>query len=150
MRPRYIHEDEGKLILAHKRWRVHYMSTVERESSRIRVWHGKIFDSKGRLIAGSLEGQGKSFLYVMDEAGNIYISSNLEAVARFHHSSFLGGKNVAAAGVLRIRNGEIVYLNNDSGHYWPPRFCLSQAMDQLRFDGADTGKIKVKDVTDTF
>ena len=38
---------------------------------------------------------------------------------RFHHSSFLRGGAVVAAGGLSARHGRLQMLTADSGHYWP-------------------------------
>ena len=39
--------------------------------------------------------------------------------AKFHHSSFLAGEKVAAAGEIIIENGIIKEITNGSGHYRP-------------------------------
>ena len=54
----------------------------------------------------------------MSENGKIYISKYNE-FGKFHHSSFLSGEKVAAAGEISINKGIIKVVNNRSGHYMP-------------------------------
>ena len=43
---------------------------------------------------------------------------------RYHHSSMVAGGAVAAAGQLGVRDGRILFISNESGHYMPPPSCL--------------------------
>ncbi|MEP6792456.1 MAG: hypothetical protein ABI907_13865, partial [Ramlibacter sp.] len=49
----------------------------------------------------------------------------------FHHSSFLGGDEVACAGEIEVAHGKLVSINNNSGHYTPPPECLLTMIDSL-------------------
>ena len=85
------------------------------------------FSSNGRLVddAGvpihtqeyksvfSGEGWG---IFVVSPAGDWYVK-NHEA-GKFHHSSFLGGGAVRAAGEIVVDNGTIRGLTAKTGHYW--------------------------------
>lgn len=55
-------------------------------------------------------------IYVMSSTGVIYFREGHNPY-EFHHSSFLAGAPVAAAGEIIIENGRIVMVNNRSGHY---------------------------------
>jgi len=57
--------------------------------------------------------------FIMDKHGNIFIE-NEQLLGPFQHSSFTRGEPVAAAGNIRIDNGKIVFISNNSGHYAPP------------------------------
>ncbi len=50
--------------------------------------------------------------------GKIYLSKNYE-FGKFHHSSFLAGEKVAAAGEIYIERGVIKTITDGSGHYKP-------------------------------
>jgi len=54
----------------------------------------------------------------MSEEGRFYLSKNY-AYGKFHHSSFLAGKPVAAAGEIYIEKGIIKIVTDGSGHYRP-------------------------------
>ena len=70
----------------------------------------------------------------MDNEGNLYASTR-QIVGQFHHSSFLAGQPVAAAGELQVKNGILEYITNSSGHYWPTREMTQQAVERLRQAG---------------
>jgi hypothetical protein len=107
---------------------------------------GKIYSSTGKLYDTSaatnvFSGRG-SAIYVMDDAGGIYIS-NYQAVGKFHHSSLLAGKPVAAAGEISIKDGVIQSITMKSGHYRPGKKFLDQFLNELREQGADLSKANI-------
>jgi hypothetical protein len=71
------------------------------------------------------------YIYVMDTYGNIYVDTPLMDV--FHHSSFFSGEPVSAAGSFYINNeGDIIVIDNNSGHYKPPVKTLDYVTRELR------------------
>lgn len=56
-------------------------------------------------------------IFVATYDGKLYAHSHFEG--KFHHSTFLGGQPVLAAGEIVVDNGEIVLINAKSGHYTP-------------------------------
>lgn len=57
------------------------------------------------------------FIYAIDEQGNIWVTRN---TGTFHHPDLVNGGNVYGAGEMYInQQGEIVSINNISGHYQP-------------------------------
>ena len=106
---------------------VAYLNDSERAPYEIFIQHDKIVNNKGKLFetTGSVEinigGEAiisNKAIYVMSEKGEIYISKSSE-YGKFHHSSFLSGENVAAAGDIIIEKGIIKEISNSSGHYRP-------------------------------
>jgi hypothetical protein len=61
----------------------------------------------------------------MDENGHIY-ASKTHKVGEFHHSSLGGGKPVAGAGEITVKNGVPTEISNGSGHYRPSQKLNSQ------------------------
>lgn len=107
-----------------------------------------LYDATGNLFdtaaAGSVQGGMGRAIFVMDESGNIYASLNHE-VGQFHHSSFLAGGDVAAAGELEVVNGVVRFVNNQSGHYHPAPESLEQfAMELESFYGIDRNSFEVE------
>lgn len=100
-----------------------HLNDAQREQLRPTVGHdGKLYDSRGMPF---------------DTRGGM--SVNYQEVGRFHHSSFLGGKDVAGAGELQVHNGNIMAISRQSGHYRPGPEHLAQVADQLRSQGAIFG-----------
>jgi len=64
-----------------------------------------------------------------------------------HHSSFLAGRPVAAAGTLFIKDGKIVSIDNASGHYRPDVKTLELVRQELAANGVDVGGIELVDKT---
>lgn len=117
---------------------VTYLDDAGRETYRVIPRDGKLVDVHGNPFdttsgARFHSGDGRA-IYVMDHQGNVY-ASNTPGVGQFHHSSFLGGKPVASAGELRVRDGVVEVLSDRSGHYMPTRAMTQQAVERLRAQG---------------
>ena len=69
----------------------------------------------------------------MDEFGNLYAGDQQFGVQ--HHSSFLGGRTVTAAGELEVRDGRLLVWSDRSGHYLPHAEINDSALDLLRRQG---------------
>lgn len=96
--------------------RISYLSENQRAIHRIYFYKDKVYDAEGVALCASGPCQG---IFVMDPQGRFYFSlSSQEAV--FHHSSFLAGGAISAAGHLEFDRGKLVHVNNASGHYKPP------------------------------
>jgi hypothetical protein len=76
----------------------------------------------------------------MDAQGNIYASTE-QVVGQFHHSSFLAGQPVAAAGELQVEAGELKLISNKSGHYKPSPDLTAQALKVLESQGVDVSRV---------
>src|SRR5690606_8796154 len=63
-------------------------------------------------------GEGRRTEFVMDGHGNLYADRS-RIGRRMMHSSFLAGAAVAAAGMIEVHAGRVLFLDNRSGHYRP-------------------------------
>ncbi|WP_234820473.1 hypothetical protein [Mycolicibacterium goodii] len=121
---------------------VRYLSEMERESYRVTIREGLLYDSQGRLFdtSSGVSAFGPSSsgraIFVMDQHGNLYASLYQEA-GKFHHSSFFAGGNVAGAGELIVKDGKVTFMTDRSGHYQPGRSRTQQVLDQLTSQGVD-------------
>ncbi len=113
---------------------------AERESYRLRFGSdGFIYDASGnkfdttkavRIDEHGVKSITKLAMFVMDERGNFY-ASNFQQVGIFHHSSFVGGEDVAASGEIEVIGGKLQFINDRSGHYRCSREFTEQAIDRL-------------------
>ncbi|MFD0672824.1 hypothetical protein [Cohnella sp. GCM10027633] len=55
----------------------------------------------------------------------------LPNMERFHHTSFLAGEDVAGAGELQVRDGQVELVSDASGHYQPESRQMMQTVQQL-------------------
>lgn len=144
MSEEYLGEEEGKSEI-YPGQKIKYCSPEEAEIYRVnfdRDRTGKIIlkDESGNRLNLTKNAENKSInlgregnsnpIFVMDLEGNIYIR---EGTKDFYHSSFLKGKDVAAAGEIKIKNGKIVAINNRSGHYWAGNVRYSDSLSTVQF-----------------
>ncbi|UYZ64406.1 hypothetical protein [Hymenobacter weizhouensis] len=130
MDPDYEGEETGAV------WgtKVQYLSEEQRKAfelsvdsdGKLRNASGELFDTQG---AGTVTGKGKA-IFVMSPDGKIYASLHQQA-GIFHHSSFLSGAPVAAAGEVEVHNGVVKMVSNRSGHYMPDQSFTYQFIEQL-------------------
>jgi hypothetical protein len=88
-----------------------------------------------------------SALYVLSPQGDIYSGDG--EVFWAHHSSFLAGGNVAAAGMMKVVDGEIIWLSNSSGHYRPGAKFLHNILGVLEGNGVNLSSVTVKEESDS-
>jgi hypothetical protein len=81
-------------------------------------------------------------IFVMDGDGNIFAGQH--KVGLFHHSSFLGGGAVAAAGEMKVEKGRLVAVTAKSGHYWPTPEHTRQLLRELAANGVQLKGVEVK------
>jgi hypothetical protein len=65
----------------------------------------------------TLEKNREKWIYVWDMHSRLYI--NRKVPGRFHHSSFVAGGAVKAAGSIVVEDGVLKQLTTWSGHYRP-------------------------------
>ena len=138
----YYREDDPNLPCPPRAFQtpVHYMTPEEREAHRLfvdgdgslrRASDGSLFDTSAGKTAWS--GNGRA-IFVMDGNGNLYASPD-QKVGHTHHSSFLGGDPVAGAGEIEVRDGKLVAMTDQSGHYKPKAEANDRTLQSLRDQG---------------
>ncbi len=65
------------------------------------------------------------------------------AYSNFYHSSYLAGQTVLCAGEIKMKNGVITELTNDSGHYAPSLTHLVNVLETLSMHGVGINNIDV-------
>lgn len=120
-----------------ERWspeRIERHRIVIDEDGRFRTIDGGVLDT--RMASASWHPGSELALFVMDPHGNFYVSLR-RVVSRIHHSTLSGGGPVAAAGELRVRDGQLLTLNDHSGHYPPTHSANQSAVAELKQRGVD-------------
>jgi hypothetical protein len=122
---------------------VHYLTPEEREASRVFVdgdgnlrsaETGDLYDTSTGSTHWSGEGRA---IFVMDGSGNLYASLEQEP-GYIHHSSLLGGEPVVGAGEIEVRDGRLVAMTDQSGHYMPQPYMNDLALQCLKDQGLVT------------
>jgi hypothetical protein len=92
---------------------------------------GQLINQSGEVLESPSDGFFKKpveAIYVIDPKGKIYISY-YKPQGVFHHSSFLSGGDVIAAGTIVFKNGHIKSISNSSGHYRVTDRSLEQVVE---------------------
>ncbi len=101
--------------------------------------------------------------YAMDRYGNIFVDyenasygilfmnktnktadkAATNARGMLNHSSFVAGREVICAGNIYFWKGQLIHIDNNSGHYKPDRNALHRAVEVLRDLGAELNYLRV-------
>lgn len=120
---------------------------------------GSALNTIGADRPAAIGAKGDRHIFTMDGEGQFYSAdaikenkdrakaaqdSGASQQERFHHSSFLGGKDVAGAGELQVRDGQIETVSDTSGHYRPGSKQMLQTVQQLEKNNASVEKMGVE------
>jgi hypothetical protein len=128
--------------------RVKYFSAAEREAYSVHVdskgflrkKDGSPFDSCKHPMPLHPGEKGCFNLFVMDGDGKIFIYDGpYDGEYAIRHSSLLGGRAVASAGTISLKDGALQVIRRDSGHYHPGREELGQFIKELKLLGVSVG-----------
>lgn len=82
-----------------------------------------------------------TWIFVADTSFRLYVG--IKQSGAFQHSSFLKGARVSAAGLIKIKRGQIRKLSPLSGHYAPPVRNFREFLRNLKEAGADLSRLNV-------
>ena len=98
---------------------VYYYPESGRAEIQTVIQGGLIFDAKGQKLTSYLN---QSSLYVITPEGELFIS-RASIHGLIHHSSLSGGRPLLAAGQIVVKDGVVVAIDLQSGHYqFPERY----------------------------
>lgn len=140
----WIKEDAAFLPL------VSYLKTDEERKPFLLDFQNGIVKREGKPYSTEKEATAHSgrgwAIFVIDPRGQLYSASHIRG--RFHHSSFLNGGAVMAAGEIKTDpSGKIIELSNKSGHYHP---TVEQNLNLLRLlekNGVDLSNVKFTELS---
>ncbi|OKL56996.1 hypothetical protein UA08_07716 [Talaromyces atroroseus] len=93
-----------------------------------------------QLMQKSLKKKDK-WIFVADTSFRIYIG--IKESGAFQHSSFLRGARISAAGLIKIKNGQLRSLSPLSGHYRPPAANFRAFVHTLQNNGVDMSHVSI-------
>lgn len=107
--------------------KVIYLTDAQRENYELRARDGLLYRKDGITPFNTKRFYGEgSLLFVISKDKKIYAARGVSK--KVHHSSLLRGEEVLAAGKIVSRNGKILRLSDNSGHYKPCAEHLLQAI----------------------
>jgi hypothetical protein len=100
-----------------------YFSAAQRSGFEVRFVGQDIVDSQGGMLdttqgTGAFSGLNGSYIFVCSAATRRIYTAPSET-GKLHHSSFLAGEPVLAAGDWVVDKGKLQLINGESGHYRP-------------------------------
>lgn len=103
----FVQEDESDEVLL----------CWKRDSSDGHHLAGEEIDAPSKCCLFYRLGIPMDYIYVVDMQYRLFVHEKEKGI--FHHSSFLSGKAVRAAGGIVIKEGTLIAVNGNSGHYKP-------------------------------
>lgn len=104
--------------------------------------------AKGDRHIFAMDGQGKfhtaDAIKENKDRSQAALASGASQQERFHHSSFLAGQDVAGAGEMQVRDGQVELVSDTSGHYRPGSKQMMQTVQQLEKNKVQTEKLGVE------
>lgn len=88
-------------------------------------------------VKGGVPSEDGACPFVIALDGTWYAKAGKFFDKKFHHSSFMSGQPVMLAGTMRVNNGKLLYISNNSGHYAPKLDDLLNGVKELRGCGLD-------------
>ena len=85
--------------------------------------------------------KGHKWIFVSDTSFRLYIGYKQSGA--FQHSSFLRGSRILAAGVIKVKNGQLRRLSPLSGHYRPSAASFRAFVHSLEDAGADMSRVSI-------
>ena len=124
--------------------RTRYLSDSERPHHRINFGgglaqqDGETLDTTAAARSSNNRGKTGRNLFTMSPEGDFHAADGraemeklVENNERFHHSSLAQGKDVAGAGEIAVRNGQVTAISDQSGHYQPKAELTYQVVQEL-------------------
>lgn len=102
----------------------------EMEGNKLKGFKGKPYDTTDKIS----KGKKGCVAYVITLDGKLvtheHINVNKSEWA-YRHSTLAGGKPILCSGLMKVVNGKITYIDNNSGHYKPESANLYNAVKKL-------------------
>jgi hypothetical protein len=132
---------------------VHFSDKSERSAQLMIVYPGYNADFENingapfDTIMHGLFNPDAGYMYAMDSYGTLFASSP-DGLAMgndfWNHSSFNAGKDVVCAGMIRIHNGVLQSVDNNSGHYKPTRDNLFELLTIFQSEGIPLNAVTIE------
>lgn len=127
---------------------VAYLNEASRKTYRVKVdkasgklsWRGAPFDTEKSKLQTVFSGIGWG-IWVLSPKDKFYSGPHVKG--EFHHSSFLSGEPVKAAGEWKVRDGVVESVTGKTGHYMCDCEDLVYALRTLTGKGVSLAKAKV-------
>ncbi|KAK3228466.1 hypothetical protein Dsin_000347 [Dipteronia sinensis] len=124
-----------------------FLNKQEREQYQYIIVDGiMVHKQTGNLLNTNCEPQGSTWIFVISASKELYAGEKRKG--SFHHSSFLAGGTIFAAGRLVAENGKLKSVSAYSGHYRPTTENLGSFLAFLKENGVNVDEVQVLSPTE--
>ncbi|KAL1656966.1 hypothetical protein SLS61_000005 [Didymella pomorum] len=118
----------------------HYVNEdLDRAKGIKKIKHVSAATILNHLLRSSVK--PNSWIFVADTSFRLYIG--IKQSGAFQHSSFLHGARISAAGLVRIKDGQLRRLSPLSGHYRPPTKNFRAFVHSMQDNGVDMSRVSI-------
>jgi hypothetical protein len=126
--------------LSFRTLQMNFFSDKEVASSELKISKGKFKHVNSDKLVNYSE-KDKEYIYILSTDKKLFVTVANEVV---RHSSLSGGKPVLGAGALVIKDGNLSYIDLESGHYQPTAEVLQQVLVILEELGVKLDYVNLK------
>ncbi|KAL9079885.1 MAG: hypothetical protein Q9157_001287 [Trypethelium eluteriae] len=130
--------EAGSSVVSHEG--DHYVNHELEEAKGLhKVQHVSASTIMNHLLRKSVK--PNSWIFVADTSFRLYVG--IKQSGAFQHSSFLQGQRLLAAGLIKIKSGQLRRLSPLSGHYRPPTSNFRAFVHALKEEGVDMSHVSI-------
>lgn len=125
-----------------------YLNAEQRLDYLLLIKNGRLYNySKNAAFDSGTGFSGpNSVAYAMDTDERLFSTGDVKGVGvDWNHSSLLSGHAVICAGEIKVQQGRLLEIDNNSGHYKPDTQNLSDCVKSLIQAGLDPQTFRVSD-----
>ena len=82
-----------------------------------------------------------TWIFVADTSMNLYVG--IKQSGSFQHSSVMHGARISAAGLIKVKRGQLRSLSPLSGHYRPPAAAFKHFIEHLKEQNTDMSRVSI-------
>ena len=117
----------------------HYGDDLKEAKGAKKVKHVTAATIFNKLLRSSVK--KNTWIFVADTNFRLYVG--IKQSGAFQHSSFLHGSRISAAGLIKIKDGQLDKLSPLSGHYRPPVASFRAFVHALKEAGVDMSHVSI-------
>lgn len=117
----------------------HYGDDLKEAKGSKKVKHVTAATIFNKLLQSSVK--KNTWIFVADTNFRLYVG--IKQSGAFQHSSFLHGSRISAAGLIKIKDGQLDKLSPLSGHYRPPVASFRAFVHALKEAGVDMSHVSI-------
>lgn len=117
----------------------HYGDDLKEAKGAKKVKHVTAATIFNKLLRSSVK--KNTWIFVADTNFRLYVG--IKQSGAFQHSSFLRGSRISAAGLIKIKDGQLDKLSPLSGHYRPPVASFRAFVHALKEAGVDMSHVSI-------